>query len=365
MADVKISALPAASTPLTGGEVLPIVQSGTTTKVAVSNLTAGLAGTASININGTVGATTPTTGAFTSGTFSTTLGVTGTSTLAAVNASGKITSTVGNNGIVLENLSATTGYQYLRLVSTGASGLIGIDSSVGGVLGTGTTAYSMVLSTQNATSLHLVSNSVVGLTLASGGAVTIPGTLGVTGGITQSGSVVSSFTNTGTNYTIQAINSNASSPNGINMQYTGADPNTNGLSFLACATTSGGSKFFAFSNGGLANFSANNQNLSDLREKKNIALAGSYIDKICAIPVKTFLYNDQTDLDLNLGVIAQDVEAIAPELITQSDWGIEGAPKIRKSIYQTDLQYALMKCIQEQQVMITSLTARLAALEAK
>ena len=174
MADVKISALPAASTPLTGGEVLPIVQSGTTTKVAVSNLTAGLAGTASININGTVGATTPTTGAFTSGTFSTTLGVTGTSTLAAVNASGKITSTVGNNGIVLENLSATTGYQYLRLVSTGASGLIGIDSSVGGVLGTGTTAYSMVLSTQNATSLHLVSNSVVGLTLASGGAVTMP-----------------------------------------------------------------------------------------------------------------------------------------------------------------------------------------------
>lgn len=65
MADVKISALPAASTPLTGGEVLPIVQSSTTKQVAVSNLTAGLAGTASININGTVGATTPTTGAFT------------------------------------------------------------------------------------------------------------------------------------------------------------------------------------------------------------------------------------------------------------------------------------------------------------
>lgn len=70
MADVKISALPAASTPLTGGEVLPVVQSGVTTKVAVSNLTAGLAGTASININGTVGATTPTTGAFTSLTAS-------------------------------------------------------------------------------------------------------------------------------------------------------------------------------------------------------------------------------------------------------------------------------------------------------
>ena len=41
MANVKISALAAATTPLTGAEVLPIVQSGTTVNVAVSNLTAG------------------------------------------------------------------------------------------------------------------------------------------------------------------------------------------------------------------------------------------------------------------------------------------------------------------------------------
>ena len=41
MADKKISALTAASTPLAGTEVLPIVQSGSTVKVAVSNLTAG------------------------------------------------------------------------------------------------------------------------------------------------------------------------------------------------------------------------------------------------------------------------------------------------------------------------------------
>jgi hypothetical protein len=40
MADTKISALTAASLPLAGTEVLPIVQSGTTVKVAVDNLTA-------------------------------------------------------------------------------------------------------------------------------------------------------------------------------------------------------------------------------------------------------------------------------------------------------------------------------------
>jgi hypothetical protein len=43
MADKKISALDAATTPLAGTEVLPIVQSSTTKKVAVSNLTAGRA----------------------------------------------------------------------------------------------------------------------------------------------------------------------------------------------------------------------------------------------------------------------------------------------------------------------------------
>ena len=43
MADAKISALPSATTPLAGTEVLPIVQSGATVKVAVSDLTAARA----------------------------------------------------------------------------------------------------------------------------------------------------------------------------------------------------------------------------------------------------------------------------------------------------------------------------------
>lgn len=41
MADKKISALTGATTPLAGSEVLPIVQSGSTVKVSVDNLTAG------------------------------------------------------------------------------------------------------------------------------------------------------------------------------------------------------------------------------------------------------------------------------------------------------------------------------------
>jgi hypothetical protein len=47
MADSKISALPAATTPLAGTEVLPIVQSSTTKQVSVADLTAGRAISAS------------------------------------------------------------------------------------------------------------------------------------------------------------------------------------------------------------------------------------------------------------------------------------------------------------------------------
>jgi hypothetical protein len=41
MADKKISALTASTTPLAGTEVLPIVQGGVTKQVSVANLTAG------------------------------------------------------------------------------------------------------------------------------------------------------------------------------------------------------------------------------------------------------------------------------------------------------------------------------------
>lgn len=133
----------------------------------------------------------------------------------------------------------------------------------------------------------------------------------------------------------------------------------------------GTTRFYVSQNGGIANYQAYNSNLSDRREKKDFAPSKSYLDVICAIPVQTFRYIDQKDDDLTLGVIAQDVQAVAPELVNQSDWKVpEGESRVRLSIYQTDLQYALMKSIQElntlitaQQSTIQSLTERITALE--
>lgn len=62
MADKKISQLSSASTPLSGTEVLPIVQSSTTVKVSVADLTAGravAASTLTVSGDAAVGATAP------------------------------------------------------------------------------------------------------------------------------------------------------------------------------------------------------------------------------------------------------------------------------------------------------------------
>jgi hypothetical protein len=151
---------------------------------------------------------------------------------------------------------------------------------------------------------------------------------------------------------------------GVAINYSASAPNSSLNPFLYC-TDNTAVRAEIRSNGGLANYSANDANLSDRREKTNFAPAGEYLSKICAIPVQTFNYIDQSEDDpgLTLGVVAQDVQAVAPELVMESNWGTKENPKMRLSIYQTDLQYALMKCIQEQQALIESLTSRVATLE--
>ena len=116
--------------------------------------------------------------------------------------------------------------------------------------------------------------------------------------------------------------------------------------------------FVLNSNGGISNYSGNNLNLSDQREKRNIVLAGDYLSKICAIPIKTFNYNNDAEGEqVTLGVIAQEVEPIAPELVSESEWeygsetNADGAPislkRTRKGIYETDMMFAIMKSVQE------------------
>jgi hypothetical protein len=183
--------------------------------------------------------------------------------------------------------------------------------------------------------------------------------------ITSEG-VLLTFANSSANYGIYMANANAS-PLGIRSTYTGAAPNGTGNVFYLASDTAG-TKFTVRSNGGIANFQANNANLSDRREKKDFEPCGNYLEKLCQIPVQKFRYLNQAPEDdgLSIGVVAQDVQEVFPELVMESDWsnGEEGSePRMRLSIYQTDLQYVMMKCIQEQQTMIEELRAEIQLLK--
>jgi len=167
--------------------------------------------------------------------------------------------------------------------------------------------------------------------------------------------------------TANFYNNGNSTPYGIYVNFSVTAPNNTGQYFFQCVDT-GGERMTVRANGGIANYSGNNVNLSDRREKTNFAPSKSYLNTVCAIPVQTFNYIDQNleeDDGLTLGVVAQDVQAVAPELVGESNWGTEDEPKMRLSIYQTDLQYALMKSIQELKTIVDAQAAEIAELKAK
>jgi hypothetical protein len=152
-------------------------------------------------------------------------------------------------------------------------------------------------------------------------------------------------------------NKHATSPFGMFVNYTGASPNNTDSEFLYCRDGGLTLRAAIRSNGGLANYQANNVNLSDERTKKDIIPLESYWDKFKAIEIVKFKYKDQTHDDFNIGVIAQQVEKVAPEFVDVDGWSkpkldedgneIISEDEPLKSIYTADLHHATIKVLQE------------------
>ena len=123
MADLKITQLPAATTPLAGTEVLPIVQSGATKQVSVNNLTAGKAVSASSLTATTVLSTTFDTNVAAAGVtlVGNTLSADGTDTNIDINVTPKGTGAVNQTDTILRRaMFKDTGYTYYDSTTTSA-----------------------------------------------------------------------------------------------------------------------------------------------------------------------------------------------------------------------------------------------------
>ena len=119
--------------------------------------------------------------------------------------------------------------------------------------------------------------------------------------------------------------------------------------------------FYVLGNGGVANFSANNSNLSDQTEKKNIVMASSAWDDVKALSLKEFHYNFEDDSDpKKLGVIAQDIQVNHPSLVTSFEIDDETT---KLGVVEQQLTWMAIKALQEAMAKIETLETKVAALE--
>ena len=93
---------------------------------------------------------------------------------------------------------------------------------------------------------------------------------------------------------------------------------------------------------------------SDKRLKDNIKPIDSALDKVCKLGGYEFDWNDKQDVyeGHDIGVIAQEVEAVFPELVTDRNNGF-------KAVKYEKLVPALIEAIKEQQEQINELKTRL------
>ena len=121
--------------------------------------------------------------------------------------------------------------------------------------------------------------------------------------------------------------------------------------------------FYVNANGGIYNYTSNNVNLSDEREKKNIEALGSKWNAVKAWSLKEFHFNADEDSDAKkLGVIAQDLETNHPELIAEYK---KTEDETRKSVKEQQMMWMAIKALQEAMAKIETLETKVAALEAE
>jgi hypothetical protein len=176
------------------------------------------------------------------------------------------------------------------------------------------------------------------------------------------------FTQDGTLETAYFRSSNAS-PLGIIIYYSAASPNGTSNYFLTCYDSGSTLRAGIRSNGGLANYSANNANLSDINAKKDISLAADTWNCLKEWEIVNYRYKDQPDdADLNLGVIAQQVAESCPEVITifqeaKEATETEPAQEERLGVKEQQMYWMAIKALQEAQARIEALEADVAQLK--
>jgi len=137
-----------------------------------------------------------------------------------------------------------------------------------------------------------------------------------------------------------------------------------GDAFSYYSTASNNYKFWVNANGQIAAISTSILSLSDQRFKENIRDLDDGLSKVMQLQPRKFDWKEGEGKNItnDRGFIAQEFEEVFPDLVDEwKDEAPEGEEPYKA--VSADLIPTLVKAIQEQQTLIESLTARIAALE--
>jgi hypothetical protein len=155
---------------------------------------------------------------------------------------------------------------------------------------------------------------------------------------------------------------NVSSDENLRLQLGSNCDNTSSYNFICSAGSA--DRLYIFGNGNVVNVNNSYGALSDIKLKENVVDATPKLADLMQVKVRN--YNLIGSTAKQIGVVAQELEAVFPGMIdTSSDRDTEGnvIGTTTKSVKYSVFVPMLIKAIQEQQALITSLTARIAALE--
>jgi len=308
--------------------------------------------------------------------------------------------------------STVTNNALTRYVNTGGTGYVGLDNSIGGLTSAyalnlfHTGAYPIVFSTSGTERARIDSSGNVGIgvtpgyklqvaTPASGygavfrytGGTNNPGLFFTTtestavSDINASGSTgtnVLSFSvsngekvriDSSGNLLVGTTNASPSAGNGLKITSTGrvysVITNADFDSYDLYNTTAGAYRFFVTAAGVINATTTTITAISDQQLKENIRDIDTGLNSIMALKPRRFDWKEGKGQDKKnaAGFIAQEFEEVFPDCVGVSKAGKDGIEY--KNINYETLIPTFVKAIQEQQALITQLTDRIAALEAK
>ena len=176
---------------------------------------------------------------------------------------------------------------------------------------------------------------------------------------------------------VTALESTSSSPFGMFIDFSSAQPDNNTNYFIKCEDSTDSPRFFVYSSGDVVNHDNDYGAISDVKLKEQITNASSQWDDIKALQIRKFKMKEDvsvkgdSDSLWRLGVIAQEVETAGmnglvrdnPDMIENEDGEIVEGDTTTKSVKYSILYMKAVKALQEAMERIETLEQKVATLE--